>query len=506
MACVSLLPAREINFRLAWRRIFFLVTIWTIVLAAYNAIRQLVPDEAYYWTWSRHLAGGYLDHPPMVALMIRAGTAIFGHNEFGVRFFAAILAAGTALAVAITAGRLSGPRAALWAVIILLCSPAVAAMAMIITPDTPGCFFAAGTLLAAVSVFLSPPNSTRRTIWWLALGTSMGLALLSKYTTVLIGVAIATAIFSTAQGRSELKRPGIWLALLMAVVAFSPTIIWNAAHNWASFRFQLSHGLGEDEGSRALSFLGYLPGQAVVWTPVLLAVTLIALVHFWRRLRDLDVVDRILLFSATLPLVFFWYSSSRHHVEPNWPTTAYLPATILLIRYIQEKPAGRRRQWTEIGVVIAACATIILHVPELWALTPGSWRMPGKWGDLFAWRDLARQVDAVAPPGSVVYCSSYESAAEITFYRSGHHPAWLLDSGRPSAYDYFDPPPPDPAAQTAIVYVRNGPHFISPADGPPPYGPPLVMTRNFRSMVVQWHEYRVYGHSVRFRQFIIARR
>jgi 4-amino-4-deoxy-L-arabinose transferase-like glycosyltransferase len=39
-------------------------------------------DEAYYWIWSKHLAGGYYDHPPMVALVIRAGTMIAGDTEF----------------------------------------------------------------------------------------------------------------------------------------------------------------------------------------------------------------------------------------------------------------------------------------------------------------------------------------------------------------------------------------------------------------------------------------
>ena len=48
----------------------------------------MVPDEAYYWVWSRALSAGYLDHPPMVALWISAGTGIFGQGPLGVRFLA----------------------------------------------------------------------------------------------------------------------------------------------------------------------------------------------------------------------------------------------------------------------------------------------------------------------------------------------------------------------------------------------------------------------------------
>ena len=55
---------------------------------------QLIPDEAYYWVWSRHLAAGYLDHPPMVALLIRLGTACLGTSELGIRWMAIVLAGG----------------------------------------------------------------------------------------------------------------------------------------------------------------------------------------------------------------------------------------------------------------------------------------------------------------------------------------------------------------------------------------------------------------------------
>jgi 4-amino-4-deoxy-L-arabinose transferase-like glycosyltransferase len=53
-----------------------------LVAAAYT---PLTFDEAYYWMWSKHLAGGYYDHPPMVAVVIRLGTLIAGDTELGVR-------------------------------------------------------------------------------------------------------------------------------------------------------------------------------------------------------------------------------------------------------------------------------------------------------------------------------------------------------------------------------------------------------------------------------------
>ena len=56
------------------------------------AFTPMTFDEAYYWTWSKHLAGGYYDHPPMVAFVIRLGTMIAGDTEFGVRLVSILLA------------------------------------------------------------------------------------------------------------------------------------------------------------------------------------------------------------------------------------------------------------------------------------------------------------------------------------------------------------------------------------------------------------------------------
>src|SRR5271154_2747295 len=60
-----------------------------LVAAAWT---PLTFDEAYYWMWSKHLAGGYYDHPPMVALVIRAGALIAGDTELGVRLVSILLA------------------------------------------------------------------------------------------------------------------------------------------------------------------------------------------------------------------------------------------------------------------------------------------------------------------------------------------------------------------------------------------------------------------------------
>src|SRR6202011_6348924 len=76
-----------------------------LVAAAWT---PLTFDEAYYWMWSKALAGGYYDHPPMVALVIRAGTLIAGDTAFGVRLVSILLALPLSYAVYRSAAILFG--------------------------------------------------------------------------------------------------------------------------------------------------------------------------------------------------------------------------------------------------------------------------------------------------------------------------------------------------------------------------------------------------------------
>src|SRR3979490_2661642 len=95
-------------------------------------------DEAYYWMWSKHLAGGYYDHPPGVAYVIRSGTMILGDTELGVRLVSILLALPMSWAVYRTAAILfGGQRVAATATLLLRVTLMAAVGTLIVTPDSP---------------------------------------------------------------------------------------------------------------------------------------------------------------------------------------------------------------------------------------------------------------------------------------------------------------------------------------------------------------------------------
>ena len=68
-----------------------LVALLLVLRGVMAALLPLSADEAYYWLWSKHLAAGYFDHPPMIAWLIRAGTLLFGDTPLGVRLMGVVL-------------------------------------------------------------------------------------------------------------------------------------------------------------------------------------------------------------------------------------------------------------------------------------------------------------------------------------------------------------------------------------------------------------------------------
>src|SRR5215210_9531811 len=90
--------------------LFLFLVLLTLVRYVFIGSYELSPDESYYFMWSQRPALSYFSKGPGVALTIRAGTALFGANEFGVRFFSPLLALGTSLILFFLAKRLYSVR------------------------------------------------------------------------------------------------------------------------------------------------------------------------------------------------------------------------------------------------------------------------------------------------------------------------------------------------------------------------------------------------------------
>ena len=176
-----------------------LVTLATLLRLGIAVAVPLFPDETYYWDWSRHLAAGYFDHPPGIAILIRAGTTLFGDTRIGVRIGAIMLGAIASWATIALARRLDNrrsdaSRSAMRAAILVTCIPVALVGFVLATPDAPLLAAVTVMLVALDRTFAAPYRSTEALQRWCAAGVMLGVGLCAKYTAVLIPFGIFVAM------------------------------------------------------------------------------------------------------------------------------------------------------------------------------------------------------------------------------------------------------------------------------------------------------------------------
>jgi len=281
------------------------------------ALTPLTFDEAYYWMWSNHLAGGYYDHPPMVALVIRAGTLIAGDTELGVRLVSILLALPMSFAIYRTAEILfGGTRVAASAAILLNATLLAAVGMLIVTPDAP-LLVAASFLIFALAKVLG----TGRGAWWLAAGVAAGAALLSKYTALFFGPAILIWLVVVPKLRHWLWSPWLYLGGLISLLMFSPVILWNSDHHWVSFIKQMGRARIED--FRPVFIAELAPTQIAFATPLVFILGAMGL-HALARHQAGSAPSHVLVNVTfwTIVVYFIWHSLHAR-VEANWFAPVY---------------------------------------------------------------------------------------------------------------------------------------------------------------------------------------
>ena len=431
----------------ARRSVVAILTIGAIVRLILAALIPLVPDETYYWEWSRRLAGGYFDHPYGIALSIRAGTALFDTlglplSALAVRFVPVLEGLVAAIAAVGIASRIGGHKAAVSAAILISVMPLAATGLVLATPDAPLLAAAGVSLYAVVRAIQSPPRSRASLGWWIIAGLAAGAAMASKYTAVLIpgGIFIALSLRPTL--RPRLAEPGPYVACLAAAIVLVPMLIWNANHDWMSLTFQLRHGFaGRARGTPLTRELDLIGGQAGLVSPILFV--LIAVV-VWRSIARPNRDEEFLLaVVAATTFVFFMISALRKPAEANWPAPAYVPAIPLLA---SSALGERGRRWLRSGWILAAVLTVLIYLHAVASFLPIPPRKDpiarsAGWDVLARATDQAREsvaVDGGKQAAVHVAADRYQDASELAFHMRGQPVTFSLNlAGRANQYDLW---------------------------------------------------------------------
>ncbi len=410
---------------------------------------ELLPEEAYYWDYTEHPALSYLDHPPMVAWLIKIGTLVFGHTAFGVRI-GSVLCGGVATAFCfLLTQKLFDRTTALVAALLLQTLPIFFVTGFVMTPDAPlvACW-------AAALWFLHRALVEGKTSAFLGVGVSFGLGLLSKYTMALLAFGALIFVLTDKRARRWLWHPAPWLAVLLALILFSPVIVWNARNDWASFAFQSSRRIAAAPHFSVHFLLGSI--LALLAPTGFLAATVALVGKGNTEARSAT----FLKMCALVPLAVFVIFSLRHRPQLNWTGPLWLAVVPLLaagITRFQRLSATWLERFVHtawlptFGILGLGFAAMLHQLAFGWPGVPNSSRtelLPMGWRDL-GWQisEIEKQLGTELGAEYLLYGADKNAiASELAFYSATPSTAATravgghLFGGKGLMYEFWFPP------------------------------------------------------------------
>lgn len=415
-------------------------------------------DEAYYWGWSQTLDWGYYSKPPMIAGLIAASGWLFGDHLLALKAPSLILYPATALVIEQLGRRMFGDPVGFWSGLAFLSMPLISVLGLFVSTDAPLLFFWALGMKLIWSM-LDRENQPATGLW-AALGVTLGLGLMSKYTMAAFAGSALLALLAHPGGARQLGRPGPWLALAIALALFAPNLWWNWRMGFPTFQHTAEitrvAGAGGDRGWHPDQLLEFTAAQWLSFGPLLsfgLAGALLGLRGLWVDLRC-----RFLLLFLLPLLLLVSVQALTGRANGNWAAPIFVSASLLTVAFLSSR-YGHSIRWrlAVAGVALnLAAAFAAYHWPDLLRATG---REPAASNDPFkrvrGWRELA---DSVRPhlqahPDAVLVSNDRELMAQLIYgLRPARHARWQDQPHIEDQYGLTTPLTPE-SGQTFLVVL-----------------------------------------------------
>ncbi len=360
-------------------------------------------DELYYIACSKHLDFGYVDHPPMVALLALFSRTVFGETLIGLRFLSGLAGAVTVLLSARIARKLGGGSFA----------ESLSALAVCLAPGFPALssFFSMNpfdimmcTLAILLLLDLNDSTPPRK---WIVLGVVLGLGLLNKYTFLSFGLALFLGLLASKQ-RALLRLPWIYVSGVIAFLIFLPHILWQVSHDWPTLEFMSNVTRYKNLSLSPVEFGSQL---ILMLNPVALPLWIAGVIYLLFSQRTQGY--RFLGWTAILFIVIYLLQNAKsYYVLPIFPFLLASGATATQ-RLIQKTTSRWVRPAILAPLVISGLLLLPLAAPVLpvetfvsYAKSLGLWnairmetwegdRLPLHYVHRFGWEELVEKVSHV---------------------------------------------------------------------------------------------------------------
>ncbi len=362
---------------------------WLAMNLIQAASTQLLDDEAYYWIYSNFPAWGYYDHPPMIAVLIKAGTMLFP-GELGVRFFIVIINIATLVVIQSLLEK-KNPLVFYG----ILMSLAVAQIGGVIAvPDLPLMFFTAVFFLL-YRRFTNNMNALNTIL----LGVNVALMLYSKYHAVLI-------IFFTLLSYPRLfTKIQTYAVALIALLLFAPHLYWQYQHDFPSVQYHLFER--NATSYRPTYTIEYLLGQLLLVGPFM------GWLFLWAAFRHkpVSVTERALKYSMIGVYIFFLISTFKGRVEANWTVPVIVGLIVLSHQFILINT--RFQRWVFNTVMLSLTLVLVFRVYLVMDIQGPNWIKKDEFHQNDDWAAGVKIQSGGLP---LVSIGSYQQASKYWFY------------------------------------------------------------------------------------------
>ncbi|MCU1307178.1 MAG: glycosyl transferase, family 39 [Acidobacteriaceae bacterium] len=406
-------------------------------------------DELYFLACGDHLAWGYADMAPMVALVAKISRALFGDSLHAIRLFPALAGATVMVITGLITRELGGKRFAVFlACLCVLVAPIYLAMDDYLSMNAfEPIFWMGGVYAIILAIKRNDPK------YWLWFGVFAGLGLMNKHSTAFFGLAVLIALLLTPE-RRFLTTKWIWIASAIVFVIFAPNLLWQIKHHWATL--ELLRNVQKSGKDVVLSPLAFVGQQIFIMHP-LTAPVWIAGIYFFlfdregKRFRVLGLT--FLIFFATMMAMH----GKNYYLAPIYPMML-AGGAVLWERWLSRKSFA----WAKFaypallvvaGVIGAPLVLPVLPVEtflqfesKLGLSTPKTevahkGVLPQHFGDRFGWPEMVEKVakiyNSLSPEErakTAIFASNYGEAGAIDFFGpkyglpkaiSGHQNYWF---------------------------------------------------------------------------------
>lgn len=400
---------------------------------------DLVPDEAYYWDWSRQLDWGYFSKPPLIAWTIAASTAWCGTTEFAIRLPAALFGTIGLWATYELGRRLYGHAAGVRALVLVAASPGSLVACLLMTIDAP---FLALWALSLYCLWRLVEGERADWRWVIPSIIATGGALLAKQTAIGLFPLLALFLLTNSRDRHKLVSIPVLTWGLGSLLVVTPVLWWNATHAWVTLSHTSAHFLpGSRQGLLpAVRLAELIASQGILISPVTFALASLVFLTLLKQFPRWDARQRFLICFGGLPWLAFLPLSCVQRVQPNWPVAFHLTSLILLAAWSESAfdlstRLDRWRHWTQRGLGVSLALTACLAVTPFLISRTG---LAGSSIDLTlrlrGWSQLGHQVGLELKhlddsQALVIAATARGPVSELAFYLPGQPRVYRWNAG-----------------------------------------------------------------------------